>query len=62
MLIFRPFHRKLVDGSASQGLALLLRVLRGEDVDWKALEGKFTPQRECAGCGEERFKDEYSSV
>ena len=62
LLIFRPFDRKLFQGGAPQGPALLLRVLRHEEVDWKALEEQFTPKKDCAGCGEKRFKDEYAPV
>ena len=37
----------------------MLRVLRGEAVDWKELEERHTPQRRCVGCKCRCFKDEF---
>ena len=41
------------------GAKLLMKVLRGEDIDWRKIEDTYTPSRHCTGCGFTRFKDEY---
>ena len=38
---------------------LLLRVLRGEAVDWKELVERHTPQRRCVGCNCRCVKGEF---
>ena len=62
VLISRAFDRSLFSKGAALGPELLLRVLRGEAVDWRALEEKYTPRRRCAGCEELRFKDEFNAL
>ena len=37
----------------------MLRVLRGDAVDWKEVEERHTPQRRCVGCSCRCFKDEF---
>jgi hypothetical protein len=61
LLIFRAFDRSLFSKGAALGPELLLRVLRGEAVGWRAMEEKYTPRRRCAGCEELRFKDEFNA-
>jgi hypothetical protein len=40
----------------------MLKVLRREDVDWKAVEDKPTPKRMCSGpCLSVRFKYEFGA-
>ena len=62
LLIFREFERSLFAQGSPRGPALLLRVLRGDVIDWAALEAEFAPQRTCTGCGQSRFKDEYGAL
>ena len=42
------------------GPTLLLQLLRGDVIDWAAIEALHTPKRGCDGCCRERFKDEFS--
>ena len=46
VLIYRPFERNLFTGGPVEGPATLLKVWRGENIDWKALEEKHIPERE----------------
>jgi len=59
LLIYRPFDRLLFNQGSLEGPELLLRVLRGEDIDWASIEEKHTPKRLCLGCGFVRFKDTF---
>jgi hypothetical protein len=60
LLIYRNFEREVVTKGEPKGPALLLKVLRGEDVDWKAVEDKHTQKIMCSGpCLSVRFKDEF---
>ena len=43
LLIFRPFDRELFTQGDQEGCLLLLKVLRGEDIDWDAVEAKHMP-------------------
>ena len=49
LLIFRPFDRDLFEQGNLEGPELLLQVLRGESVDWKAVEEKHMPSNMCCG-------------
>lgn len=60
LLIYRAFERKLFTGGPLQGPELLLKVLRGESVDWDAIEAEYTPRAACTECGFVRFKDEFA--
>ena len=60
LLIFRPFDRFLFDAGNLEGPELLLRVLRGENVDWEAIEAKHMPSYMCTGCDTKNFKAEFS--
>ncbi len=60
LLIFRPFDRELFNQGNQEGPDLLLRVLRGEQIDWDAIEAKHMPSHMCAGCDTKQFKGEYS--
>ena len=59
LLIYRPFDRDLFTKGGPRGPKLLLQTLRGEDIDWRAIEEEFTPHSRCVRCGFSRFKDEY---
>jgi hypothetical protein len=62
VLIYRNFEREVFTEGEPEGPALLLKVLRGEDVDLKAVEDKHTPKRMCSGpCLSVRFKDEFGA-
>ena len=61
LLIFRNFDREIFNAGEPEGPSLLLRCLRGEPVDWKAIEDKHTPKTRCHGpCLEVRFKEDFS--
>jgi hypothetical protein len=60
MLIYRPFELDVFAKGAREGPELLLKVLRGEFVDWKDIEEKFTPSGRCAGCGAVKFKQDFA--
>ena len=60
LLIFRPFLRDLFNQGNLEGPALLLKVLRGEEIDWQAVEEKHMPSHMCAGCDTKQFKAEFS--
>ena len=61
LLIFRPFERELFNQGNQEGPDLLLRVLRGEHIDWAAIEAKHMPSHMCAGCDIKQFKGEFSA-
>ena len=59
LLIYRVFEHGLFTQGPLEGPELLLRVLRGEEVDWEEIEKRHTPQRRCVGCNAQCFKDEF---
>ena len=60
LLIYRDFPLDLYTQGPPEGPELLLKTLRGEYVDWAAVEEKHTPSHSCTGCGFVRFKDEFA--
>ena len=60
LLIFRPFDRALFNQGNLEGPELLLKVLRGEHIDWQAVEEKHMPSHMCAACDTKQFKAEFS--
>ena len=60
LLIYRPFARNLFCQGNLEGPELLLKVLRGEDIDWQAIEEKHMPSHMCHGCDTKQFKAEFS--
>ena len=60
LLIFRPFDRALFNQGNLEGPELLLKVLRGERIDWEAIEEKHLPSHMCAACDTKQFKAEFS--
>jgi len=60
LLIFRPFARDLFTQGPPEGPELLLKTLRGEYVDWAAIQKKHTPSRRCSGCACIRWKDDFA--
>ena len=60
LLIFRPFDLALFNRGNLEGPELLLRVLRGEQIDWEGVERKHMPSHMCIGCDTKVFKEEFS--
>ena len=54
LLILRPFAAAPFQKGAGLGRELLLRHLRGEQINWKALLAKYCEERPCSTCGERR--------
>jgi hypothetical protein len=62
LLIYMNFDREVFTKGEPEGPALLLKLLHGEDIEWKAVEDKHTPKRTCTGpCVSVRFKDEFGA-
>ena len=60
LLIYRNFDRDVFMQGEPEGPSLLLRKLRGEKIDWAAIEEKHTPKRLCKGpCMSLRLKDDF---
>ena len=59
LLIYRPFDLDLFTQGEPDGPMLLLKTLRGEYIDWAAIEAKHTPSHMCTGCGLRCFKEEF---
>ena len=51
LLIYRPFERALFQRGPREGPELLLRVLRHDEVNWKEIDEKHTPQGYCVEFG-----------
>jgi hypothetical protein len=63
LLIYRNFDREVFTKGEPEGPALLLKLLRGADIDWKAVEDKHTPKTTCTDpCLSIRFKDEFGAT
>lgn len=54
LLIFRPFDAAPFQKGVGLGRGLLLRQLRGERIDWKALLAKYCEERPCSECPERK--------
>lgn len=52
LLLFRPFDAAPFQKGVGLGRDLLLRQLRGDRIDWKALLAKYCEERPCANCCE----------
>ena len=51
---------RLYTQGGPEGPDPLLKALRGEIVDWAAIEAKHAPSRVCSGYGMMHFKDEFA--
>eukprot|EP00438_Fugacium_kawagutii_P000590 Skav236162 [mRNA] locus=scaffold298:50225:52879:+ [translate_table: standard] len=60
LLIFRPFDAKPFQRGVGLGRELLLRHLRRETIDWKALLAKYCEERACASCTERKNSAAYT--
>ena len=58
-LILRPFERFLFNRGVPEGPQLLLRMLRGEDIDWAAYREGRMPTAYCQTCKHVRPMDEF---
>jgi hypothetical protein len=62
LLIYGNFDREVFTKGEPEGPALLLKLSRAEDIDWKAVEDKHTPKPICTGPFlSVRFKDEFGA-
>ena len=59
LLIYRPFPRELFTQGPRKGPDLLLKLLRGEMLNWKEIEEEHMPSRLCKGCNFVRYKDAF---
>ena len=60
LLIYRPFERDLFTKGERRGPMLLLSSLRGEAIDWDAIEAEFMPHALSKGCGFVKFKPAFA--
>ena len=60
LLLFRPFDRSLFTQGDLEGPQLLLKVLRGEAIDWHAVEQEHMPSHMCCGCDTKVFKADFA--
>ncbi len=59
-LIYLRFAKSLFKTGCVQGPSLLLRHLRGEKLDWAAIEAEHMPTKTCTGCGFVVYKDKFA--
>ena len=60
LLIFREFDRSVFAQGPLEGPTLLLQKMRGEAIDWQAIEDKHTPNARCHGpCMTVRSKSDF---
>ena len=60
LLIMRPFPASPFQKGNSIGRELLLRVWRGDHVDWEALRAKYLEERLCGDCSENKGKGAFT--
>ena len=61
LLIYRPFPISLFQNGQKPGLNLLMRVWRGEDIDWGQIEKEHMPKKYCPACAIRKPRQEYFS-
>ena len=54
LFLYRPFDATPYQKGVKAGRALLLRVWRGEDIDWSKLRAKYREERVCVECREQK--------
>ena len=59
LLIYRPFPREPFCKGERKGPTQLLQLLRGEPLDWEALEAEFLPRAQCKQCSFIKFKEQF---
>ena len=62
LLIYRPFAHDVFTTGPLEGPPLLLKVLRGDEIDWAAIEEKHMPRNICTGCEQTCFKNDFSEA
>ena len=60
LAILRPFDPKPYQQGTRLGRILLLRLWRGEDIDWEALRATYLEEKPCAECSVRKRKNEYT--
>ena len=60
LAVLRPFTARPYQQGTRLGRGLLLKVWRGEDIDWELLRAKYLEEKPCAECGVRKRKDEYT--
>ena len=60
LLIMRPFPASPFQKGNGIGRELLLRVWRGDGVDWEALRAKYLEERSCSECAENKGKTAFT--
>ena len=61
LAILRPFDPKPYQQGTRLGRVLLLKVWRGEDIEWEALRSTFLEEKRCAEFGVLKRKNEYTA-
>ena len=61
LAILRPFDPKPYQQGTRLGRVLLLRVWRGEEIDWDALRATYLEEKPCAECTVRKRKNEYTA-
>ena len=61
LAILRPFDPKPYQQGTRLGRVLLLRVWRGEEIDWEVLRAKYLEEKPCAECSVRKRKNEYTA-
>ena len=56
LVIYRPFDLEPFTEGVPEGTALLLRKLRGEDLNWSEIEETLIPKKNCSVCKEKKQK------
>ena len=59
ILIYRPFRWEIFNGGPLRGPTLLLQHLRGDHINWKAVENSLMPTLPCSGCGVRKPKRDF---
>ena len=58
----RPFPLELFRQGQKPSLNLLLRIWRGETINWVEIENEYMPRRTCVGCLCRKFQKEYTKT
>ena len=61
LAILRPFDPKPYQQGTRLGRVLLLKVWRGEEIDWDVLRAKYLEEKPCAECTVQKRKNEYTA-
>ena len=61
LLIYRPFQKELFSKGEEDGPEYLLKLLRGQYVDWRAIEDKYMPRRRCVSWNCVKFKECFAA-